>query len=105
MSAMRGRPRSISDAMTGSVAAYGVLAALYARAQTGEGQRVETSMLEATLGFLLEPLTRYLANGDVYGPFTRPKLSQVYAFQCADGLGLAVHLSSPEKFCARTLSW
>jgi crotonobetainyl-CoA:carnitine CoA-transferase CaiB-like acyl-CoA transferase len=89
---------ALSDAMTGACAAYGVLAALYARGQTGEGQRVETSMLEATLGFLLEPLTRYLANGEVYGPFTRPRLSQVYAFQCADGLGLAVHLSSPDKF-------
>jgi crotonobetainyl-CoA:carnitine CoA-transferase CaiB-like acyl-CoA transferase len=89
---------AISDAVTGAFAAYGVLAALYARGQTGEGQRVDTSMLEATLCFLLEPLTRYLANGDVYGPFSRPQLSQVYAFQCADGLGLAVHLSSPEKF-------
>jgi len=89
---------AISDAATGLFAAYGILAALHARDRTGEGQRVETSMLEATLGFLLEPLTRYLTNGDVYDPFSRPKLSQVYAFQCADGLGLAVHLSSPDKF-------
>lgn len=55
-------------------------------------------MLAATIAFLAEPHTRYLATGQAYGPTTRPAFSQVYAFTCSDGLSLAVHLSSPEKF-------
>ncbi|MBI4493564.1 MAG: CoA transferase [Chloroflexi bacterium] len=89
---------AFSDALTGVFAMYGILAALYARERTGQGQRVETSMLEATLGFLVEPFGRYLALGEVPGPFTRPQQSQTYAFKCADGLALAIHLSSPPKF-------
>jgi crotonobetainyl-CoA:carnitine CoA-transferase CaiB-like acyl-CoA transferase len=89
---------AFSDALTGIFATYGILGALYTRERTGEGQRVETSMLEATLGFLVEPFARYFALGEVPGPFTRPKMAQVYAFKCADGQALAIHLSSPPKF-------
>ena len=32
------------------------------------------------------------------GPYTRPRQSQTYAFACADGAMLAIHLSSPQKF-------
>jgi crotonobetainyl-CoA:carnitine CoA-transferase CaiB-like acyl-CoA transferase len=34
----------------------------------------------------------------VPGPYTRPRQSQTYAFACADGAMLAIHLSSPQKF-------
>lgn len=89
---------AFSDGLTGLFAAYGVLAALHARAQTGQGQLVDTSMLAATMTFLPETFGRYFELGEVAGPYTRPKVAQVYAFRCADGHSLAIHLSSPPKF-------
>lgn len=89
---------AFSDSLTGLFAAYGVLAALQARERTGAGQLVETSMLSATLGFLLEPFGIYFGHGEVPGPATRQAIAQVYAFTCADGMVLAMHLSSPPKF-------
>src|SRR5438093_388020 len=40
---------ALSDTATGLFAAYGILAALYAREHSGDGQRIETSMLQATM--------------------------------------------------------
>ncbi len=89
---------AFSDSLTGLFAAYAILGALHARSRTGEGQRVDMSMLEATLSFLVEPFTRYFCTGEVPDSFTRPKQAQVYAFTCADGRAVAIHLSSPQKF-------
>lgn len=58
----------IADLLTGLFGAYGVLAALQARHQTGRGQRVETSLLESMVGMLAFQATRYLNGGDVPPP-------------------------------------
>jgi len=58
----------IADLLTGLFGAYGVLAALQARQQTGRGQRVETSLLESMVGMLAFQATRYLNGGDVPPP-------------------------------------
>jgi crotonobetainyl-CoA:carnitine CoA-transferase CaiB-like acyl-CoA transferase len=89
---------TFSDTLTGLFAAYGILAAIQGRERTGRGQRVETSLLQATMGFMNEPYTTLFASGRSPDAFERPRASQVYAFTCSDGLPLAVHLSSPEKF-------
>ena len=89
---------TFSDTLTGLFAAYGILAALQGREHTGKGQRVETSLLQATMGFMHEPYATYYGSGEPPNAFNRPRASQVYAFKCGDGLPLAVHLSSPEKF-------
>jgi crotonobetainyl-CoA:carnitine CoA-transferase CaiB-like acyl-CoA transferase len=89
---------AFSDSLTGLFACYGILAALQARERSGQGQRVETSMLQATLGFLLEPFGLYFGTGEPTGPTTRQAVAQVYVFTCADDLPLALHLSSPPKF-------
>jgi crotonobetainyl-CoA:carnitine CoA-transferase CaiB-like acyl-CoA transferase len=89
---------AFSDCITGVFACYGILGALLAREQTGLGQKVELSMLSATLSFLIEPAVAYLSAGEVNDCFTRPRISQVYAAACADGKLLAIHLSSPPKF-------
>jgi len=98
----RDNPRPIgpaySDCLGGVFGAIAVLGAICARAQTGHGQFVTTSMAGATLAFLNAPATEYLATGTIPGPTTRPRGSQTYAFATADGLVLAVHLSSPPKF-------
>jgi len=89
---------NFSDSLTGLFAAYGTLAALVRRGQTGAGQRVDTSLLAATLAFLVGPATETLSGGPLPGPLTRPAASQTYAWLASDGLPLTVHLSSPPKF-------
>jgi crotonobetainyl-CoA:carnitine CoA-transferase CaiB-like acyl-CoA transferase len=43
---------AVCDIIAGSTAAFGIASALYQRTQTGQGQFVDVSMLEATLAFL-----------------------------------------------------
>lgn len=89
---------AIGDAITGFYAALGVLAALNERHATGKGRLVETSMFEAMCHFNLDDFTHYLSAGEEMGPFSRPRVSQSYVFECADGRWLALHMSSPPKF-------
>ena len=89
---------NFSDSLTGAFGTIGVLSALYTRAQTGKGQYLGTSLVAATLAFLVNPATEYLASGLIPKPSTRPSRSQTYAFTGSDGLPFAIHLSSPPKF-------
>ncbi len=96
------RPRivgpSFSDAITGMTAATMVLSALLAREKTGEGQRVDVSMLQATTAFLGCEAAFHFQLGEPGGRRYRPSLSQAYAFTCQDEKIVAIHLSSPTKF-------
>ena len=87
-----------ADSLSGMFACIGVLGAIAARAKTGKGQQVDTTMAGSTLAFLIAPATDSLATGKVPGPYTRPIQSQTYAFSGSDGLPFAIHLSSPQKF-------
>ncbi|MGH7799080.1 MAG: CaiB/BaiF CoA transferase family protein [Thermodesulfobacteriota bacterium] len=89
---------SLSDHITGIFACYGILAALYARERIGQGQKIETSLLQATASFVQEGAARYFATGVVPNRETRVQTAQVYAFTAKDGLPFVVHLSSPPKF-------
>ncbi len=89
---------SLSDHLTGIMAAYGILGALMARHTTGRGQMVDTSLLSATLAFLGENAARYFEEGDIPNRKTRTETAQVYAFVAGDGKPFVVHLSSPPKF-------
>lgn len=89
---------ALADSITGFYAAYGVLGALFERARTGVGRKVEVSMLEAMTHFNLDAFTHYYSVGEIMGPYSRPSVSQSYVMQCADGKWLALHMSSPEKF-------
>ena len=89
---------SLSDHLGGMNAANGILGAIIARGRTGRGQRVETSLLEATLSFCGENAARFFENGKVPGRATRTHQAQVYAFTASDGKAFVVHLSSPTKF-------
>ena len=84
----------VSDALTGIYAAYGILGALVSRGSTGRGQRVATSLLEASAGFLLPSFATLFSVGEAPSPSLRARSSLAYVFSCADGLLLAVHLSS-----------
>jgi crotonobetainyl-CoA:carnitine CoA-transferase CaiB-like acyl-CoA transferase len=89
---------ALADAMTGFYAAYGVLGALVERGRTGVGRSVEVSMLEAMCHFNLDAFTHYFSENEIMGPYSRPSVSQSYVLECRDGLWIALHMSSPEKF-------
>ena len=59
---------SIADITAGMYAAFGILAALHARTQTGRGQFIDVSMLEGQLGILSGMIGAHLADGIVPGP-------------------------------------
>jgi len=89
---------AIADSVTGQYAAMGIMAALLERAKTGEGRRLDISMLEAMCHFNLDSFTHYYSVGEIMGPLSRPVVSQSYTFECADGKWVAIHMSSPPKF-------
>ncbi len=89
---------AVSDYVTGLSAGYGILGALMARAKSGKGCRVETSLLQATLSFIGETAAGYLRTGNVPNRMTRVRNAHAFAFLCKDGLPLAIHCSVPEKF-------
>lgn len=89
---------ALSDYVTGFSAAYGILSGLMARQTTGEGLRVETSLLQATLSFIGETAAGYFATGTVPTRIARVKNGHAFAFVTKDNLPLAIHCSVPEKF-------
>ena len=89
---------AVSDSITGMFAAIGILGALHERAQTGQGRKVEVSMLESMIAFATEPLGRVLQTGEPLSFYARAASSQSFIVTCADGLRIGLHLSSPIKF-------
>lgn len=53
-----------ADMMAGNALAQGILAGLVRKARTGQGGKVETSLIEALLDFQFEVLTTYLNDGN-----------------------------------------
>ena len=89
---------TIPDNATGMYACYGILGALYEREKSGRGRRVEVNMLEASIAFMPDPFVNYVRMDIDNDRLTRVASSHSFAFRCADGKLLAVHLSSQTKF-------
>ncbi|HWP56454.1 MAG TPA: CoA transferase [Candidatus Acidoferrales bacterium] len=94
----KGMGISFSDHLTGLYACYGILGALVNRAVTGQGQRVETSLLRASVAFIAENATRYFEDGEVPRRAHRTHHAGVFAFEDRAGKAFVLHLSSPDKF-------
>ena len=78
---------ALSDIMTGLYAAIGILAALRAREESGEGQMVDLSLLDCTLSSLSNIAQYYLTSGKI-----APRLGNAHstivpyqAFEAKDG--------------------
>jgi formyl-CoA transferase len=89
---------TIADNVTGQHACYGILAALFERERTGTARRIDVNMLDSTIAFMPDPFGFYTQLKIVPDPYQRPASSQSYAFRCADGKLISVHLSSQAKF-------
>jgi formyl-CoA transferase len=77
----------LTDLGAGLFALVGVLAALHHRATTGEGQHVDTSLVDAGLALSVWEVTEYFSSGQVPVPLgSAHRMSAPYqAFKCADG--------------------
>ena len=94
----------ITDLTAGMYAAYGVLTAYIHRLKTGEGQLVDTSLLEAGVAYTFWESSVYFSTGETPGPLgSAHRLSAPYqALRTADGyinLG-AANQSTWEAMCA-----
>ena len=78
---------AISDLLGGIFAAHGIQLALLARASTGRGQRVDTSLLEATIGILSWGAGMYFESERTPGPAGQhhPLASPYGRFRARDG--------------------
>jgi crotonobetainyl-CoA:carnitine CoA-transferase CaiB-like acyl-CoA transferase len=77
----------VADLTAGIFCAFGVLLALFEREQSGEGQRVETSLLQAQIFMLDFQAARWLMRGEVPGQAgnNHPTSIPTGVFKTADG--------------------
>lgn len=90
----------IGDEAAGVSMALGVCAALYAREQTDKGQRIEVSMQEALMGFMVSTFHTHF-EGQKVGQPPKPCADGYYAFHLPDisdqqWAGLAEAMGRPE---------
>jgi crotonobetainyl-CoA:carnitine CoA-transferase CaiB-like acyl-CoA transferase len=78
---------AIADINAGMFLAYGILAALYHRVRTGEGQIVETSLFETMVAQLTFQAGRFFATGIAPKPEgnRHPLIAPYESFACQDG--------------------
>jgi crotonobetainyl-CoA:carnitine CoA-transferase CaiB-like acyl-CoA transferase len=93
----------ISDLNAGIYAAYGILAAYVHRLKTGEGQHVDTSLLEGAVAYTFWESSIYFATGEIPQPMgSAHRLNAPYqVFETQDGalsIG-AANQSTWEKLC------
>lgn len=95
---------AIADLMAGMFAAYAVQVALYHRARTGVGQRVDTSLLEGQLAMMTYQAGRYFATGAAPGTSgnLHPTIVPYGLYRAADAyFNLAVGTEDLwRRFCA-----
>jgi formyl-CoA transferase len=95
---------AVSDVTAGTLAALGIMLALFQRVTTGEGRYVHTSLLESQIFLLDFQAARWLMAGEVPGQMgnDHPTMSPMGVFPTADG-HVNIAASSPaqfEHFCA-----
>ncbi|MFO8165678.1 MAG: CoA transferase [Desulfatiglandales bacterium] len=94
---------SIGDIFSGSFATIGILAALRYRDITGEGQKVDISMMDSVLSVLENAVVRYTVTGEVPSRIgsRHPSISPFDVFETKDGwvvIGIGNN-SLWERFC------
>ncbi|HMK07511.1 MAG TPA: CoA transferase [Anaerolineales bacterium] len=95
---------AIADLAAGMFAASAILAALYARRRTGEGQRIDLSLLDSQVALLSYVASNYLVSGEAprrYGN-GHPNIVPYQSFRARDGYFAfaAGNDGQWRKFCA-----
>lgn len=78
----------VADVLTGANAAFGIVAALHQRAQTGRGRVVRTSLLAAMVGAHAYQGTRWTVAHEIPRPAGNhhPSITPYGTFRCRDGV-------------------
>ena len=78
---------SIGDITAGLFVGIGINAALYHRAQTGAGTKIDVALLDCQIAILENAISRYFATGEVPGPLgsRHPSIAPFEAYATADG--------------------
>ncbi len=94
----------VGDMVGGYVAALGIASALYGRRETGEGKRLDISLLDVQVALQGHLGQFYLVSGQVPKPIgsSHPANLPVGAYQTKDGTYIQVHCASQE-FAMRLL--
>ncbi len=94
----------VGDMVGGYMAALSIASALYGRRVTGEGRRLDVSLLDVQIALQAHLGQFYLVSGEVPQPIGsgHPSNLPVGAYQCADGKYVQVHCASQE-FAMKTL--
>lgn len=94
----------VGDLVGGYVAALGIASALYGRRETGEGKRLDISLLDVQVALQGHLGQFYLVSGQVPKPIgsSHPANLPVGAYQTGDGTYIQVHCASQE-FAMRLL--
>lgn len=87
-----------ADLVTGLSTATGVLAALVGRLKTGEGQHVQTSIMEAVSTLTTDSITQSFELGKDPDRQSRHPQAQNFCVRTQSGDHIAIHLSSSQKF-------
>jgi crotonobetainyl-CoA:carnitine CoA-transferase CaiB-like acyl-CoA transferase len=74
----------VADLGTGMYGSLGILAALYHRGQTGEGQHIEATLLDTPISWLTWRAAEYWGSGKVPGA-QGSGIGSSRCFQCSDG--------------------
>jgi len=95
---------SIGDIFAGVFTTVGVLAALYHREESGEGQMVDVAMLDCQVAVLENALARYFATGVAPKPVgnRHPSVTPFEPFKCSDGVYLMISIGNDKiwsSFC------
>jgi len=87
------------DLVTGMNAVQAVLAALYMRERTGEGQSLDIGLNDSALFLLANVASGYLNTGKEHGRYgnAHPSIAPYQIFACADGR-IAIAVGTDEQF-------
>ncbi|REL31891.1 CaiB/BaiF CoA transferase family protein [Thalassotalea euphylliae] len=97
---------AVADLMTGMYAVSAILAALYHREQTGEGQQLDIALLDTMVAMLANQGSNYLVSGEAPKPMgtAHPNIVPYQAFTVKDGhIFLAVGNDQQFKKCCDVL--
>ncbi|PTQ56039.1 MAG: L-carnitine dehydratase/bile acid-inducible protein F [Candidatus Carbobacillus altaicus] len=90
---------AVSDLAAGFYTVIGILAALWERARSGEGQHIDTSLLDATVTLLANTALNYFVSGNepVRCGNAHPNIVPYEAFEAEDGL-IVVAVGNDRQF-------